>query len=114
MRTRERELLDWNLETAHHSAALCHLGNISYRLGKEVPFSGSSKPFGSREAANETFGRMAEHLKDNGLKLENTSYRLGRLLKFDGEREKFLDDPQADALLGRPPRPPFTVPEKVV
>jgi len=114
MRTRERELLDWNLETAHHSAALCHLGNISYRLGKEVPFSGSSKPFGSQEAANETFGRMAEHLKDNGLQLEKTSYRLGRLLKFDGEREMFPDDPQANALLRRPPRPPFTVPEKVV
>ncbi len=114
MRTRETELFDWNLETAHYSSALCHLGNISYRLGKDVPFRGTSKPFGANEAANETFGRMEEHLKDNGLRLEEAKYRAGRMLKFDGEKEMFLEDSEANALLSRPPRPPFTVPEKVV
>jgi len=114
MRTRERDLLDWNIETAHYSAGLCHLGNISYRLGSEVDFAGRGKPFGDNEPANETFGRMAEHLKDNGLKLEQTRYRLGRVLSFDPAKERFVGDAEADALLTRPQRPPFVVPEKVV
>ena len=114
IRSRERDLLDWNLETAHHSAALVHLGNISYRLGESAAFGGKARPFGDNEAANETFGRMAEHLKDNGLALENTTYRLGRALTFDAAKERFVDDAKANALLTRPARPPFVVPEKVV
>ncbi|MBN1444139.1 MAG: Gfo/Idh/MocA family oxidoreductase, partial [Planctomycetes bacterium] len=83
VRSRERDLLDWNLETAHYSAGLCHLGNISYRLGEEVAFGDRKKPFGDNAAANETFERMADHLKGNSLKLEETKYRVGRRLEFD-------------------------------
>jgi predicted dehydrogenase len=113
MRSRDTELFDWNLETAHYSSALVHLGNISYRLGKEVAFGGNAKPFGPNTAANETFGRMSEHLKGNGLKLEGMKYRLGRRLEFDATKERFFDDAEANTLLTRPPRPPFVVPEKV-
>lgn len=114
MRTRKTELFDWNLETAHYSSALCHLGNISYRLGEQVPFGNRARPFGDNRAANETFERMAEHLKDNGLNLEQTNYRVGQMLKFDPKSEMFIDAPEADILLTRPLRPPFIVPEKVV
>ena len=114
MRTRKTELFDWNLETAHYSSALCHLGNISHRLGKEVPFGSKAKPFSDNKFANETFERMSDHLKDNGLKLEQTTYRLGRPLKFDAKSEKFIGDDEANALLTRPKRPPYAVPDKVV
>ncbi len=114
MRTRETELFDWNIETAHYSSALVHLGNISYRLGKEVAFGGKAKPFGDNAAANETFERMADHLKSNSVKLQDTKYRLGRTLKFDAASERFVDDAQANAMLTRPQRAPFVVPEKVV
>ena len=100
----------WNIETAHFSAALCHLANISYRLGKEVPFESQAKPFGDNQAANETFERMRDHLKDNGLKLAETTYRVGRFLTFDAKAEKFVGDSQADQLLMRPPCPLFVVP----
>ncbi len=113
VRERDTELFLWDLETAHWSSAVCHLGNISYRLGKEVPFGGKAKPFGYNQAANESFERMAEHLKDSGLQLEETTYRVGRMLKLDPEKEKFIGDPEANALLTRPPRPPFVVPERV-
>ena len=113
MRDREIDNFLWNLETAHYSAGLCHLGNISYRLGKEVAFGSNAKPFGDNAAANETFERMRDHLKDNSLDLTATPYRLGRHLRFDGEKERFVDDPEADRLLTRPPRPPFDVPERV-
>lgn len=114
IKSRQSELLDWNIETAHYSSALIHLGNISYRLGKQVPFGGTSKPFGDNEAANETFARMSDHLKDNAVKLEDTQYRVGRTLAVDAANECFVDAPDANALLSRPARPPFVVPDKVV
>jgi predicted dehydrogenase len=46
--------------------------------------------------------------------LANISYRLGgRSLNFDKTTEKFVNDPEADALLTRPYRAPFIVPDKV-
>ncbi len=112
MRSRDKKLLDWNIETAHYSSALCHLANISYRLGKRVTFSGIPDPFPGNEPANETFGRMADHLKGNGLKIESSSYRLGRAMEFDPATEKFIGDEQANALLTRAARPPYVIPDK--
>ena len=112
MRTRDKKLLDWDLETAHYSSALCHLANISYRLGKRVTFSGIQDPFRDNGPANETFERMADHLEGNGLKIESSSYRLGRVMEFDPATEKFVGDEQANALLTRAPRPPYVIPEK--
>ena len=101
----------WNIETAHYSSALIHLANISYRLGKDVPFGTNAKPFGDNPAANETFDRMRDHLKENNVPLEGTTCRVGRTLQFDAKAEKFIGDPEADKMLTRPPRKPFDVPE---
>lgn len=114
IKSRESALLDWNIETAHYSSALVHFANISYRLGGQVPFGGTSKPFGDNAAANETFGRMSEHLKDNGVQLADTTYCVGRMLEVDAAKECFVNAPEANALLSRPARAPFVVPEKVV
>lgn len=113
MRTRDKELFDWDLELAHYSSALCHLANISYRLGEQVQFASKARPFGPHEAANEAFERMCDHLKDNGITLEGTEYRLGRALQFSAKWERFIDR-QANMLLSRPARPPFVVPEKLI
>jgi len=112
MRTREKKLLDWDIETAHYSSALCHLANISYRLGKRVTFTGIPDPFRDNEAANESFARMSDHLKVNGVDIERSSYRLGRVMEFDPATERFIGDEQANALLTRAPRPPFVVPDR--
>ena len=54
------------------------------------------------------------HYSASLIHLANISYRLGgRTLKFDGAKEKFVNDPEADALLTRPYRKPFVVPDKV-
>jgi hypothetical protein len=44
MRTRDPKDLHADILEAHYSSACCHLGNISYRLGKEVP--GTAAPVG--------------------------------------------------------------------
>jgi hypothetical protein len=66
IRSRKTDALAAPLEEGHHSTALCHLGNISYRVG--------------------------------------------RSLTFDGEHERF-DDDDAQALVGRTYRAPYTLPE---
>jgi predicted dehydrogenase len=45
--------------------------------------------------------------------LANISYRLGRGLNFMGEYEKFANDPEADKMLTRVYRRPYTVPDEV-
>ena len=45
--------------------------------------------------------------------LGNISYRVGRTLKFDPDSMKFINDEEANKMLTREYRAPFTVPEKV-
>jgi len=45
--------------------------------------------------------------------MANIAYRVGRQLKFDGKTEKFVGDAEADALLTRPYRAPYVIPDKV-
>ena len=111
------ETLDAPILEAHYSAALCHLGNTSYRLSEEVAFESKSKPFGPHQAANEAWARLEEHLaKNRGLKLADLKYRVGPALRFDPAREQFVGEKAAEAnrLITREYRKPFVVPEKVV
>lgn len=45
--------------------------------------------------------------------LANISYRLGRTLKFDPKAEKFVNDAQANSMLGRKYRAPFHIADKI-
>src|SRR4029077_5009494 len=89
VRSRKVEDLNADIEQGHYSAALCHLSNVSYRLGQDVPFSKSSQAFGDDKDACETLARMEEHLKDNGVAINGLKYRLGRKLAFDAATESF-------------------------
>ena len=51
VRSRKVEDLNADILEGHYSAALCHLPNISYRLGEEVPFSKSLGAFGDDKEA---------------------------------------------------------------
>jgi predicted dehydrogenase len=112
---RSRSVSDLNADIleGHLSSALCHLANASYRLGEPVPFSSSTQPFDSCAVTCETFDRMKQHLVDNGVPLDGLSFNRGRTLAIDPVAERFVNDPEADALLTRPYRAPFTVPDQV-
>ncbi len=106
--------LNADVEEGHYSSALCHLANISYRLGEEVPYDKSRAAIGDNRQVVETFENLAENLGQAAqLKLQDIRYRLGRLLQLDPATERFVNDAQANELLTRPYRPPFVVPEKV-
>ena len=70
VRSGKVEDLNADIEEGHISSALCHLGNISYRLGDGQPFSKKPKPSATTRKPRETFERMVEHLKDNKVALE--------------------------------------------
>ncbi len=115
VRSRKLEDLNADILHGHLSSTVCHLGNISYRLGSQVPFS--QEPTGLPMNVAEvraSWQAIQENLKQAlGMDLTKATYTLGAKLAFDPEKEKFVENPQANALLTRPPRPPFVVPEKV-
>ena len=113
VRSRNVEDLNADILEGHYSSALCHLGNISYRLGAEVPLK--TRVFSDNTEAAESFEKMKEHLaSENGFKLKDTKLRLGRFLKINAENETFVDDQNANTMLTRNYRRPFIVPDKLV
>jgi predicted dehydrogenase len=109
VRSRKIEDLNGEILEGHVSSALCHLGNISLRLGTDQPFDKETKALGDDKEAVATFERMRDHLKDNSIKLTGVNYKSGRKLAIDAEHEKFTGDKEADALLTREYRKGFEV-----
>src|SRR5205807_1494988 len=66
VRSRKREDLNADILEGHLSSALCHLGNISYRLGKQSDPEELQATLKNDGAATETLARMEEHLAANG------------------------------------------------
>ncbi|HXJ59060.1 MAG TPA: Gfo/Idh/MocA family oxidoreductase [Verrucomicrobiae bacterium] len=112
---RSRKVSDLNADIleGHQSTALCHAGNISYRLGQAAtPAEIQKQLSGSKlsEIALETFERTRQHLVDNGLDTEKSPLRLGPLLQVQPEEERFLNRADANAFLQREYRKPFVLP----
>ena len=105
VRSRKVEDLNADILEGHYSAALCHLANISYRLGQDVPFNKSTKAFGDDKEAYETLGRMEEHLKDNerGARWPELPARPQAHLRRRDRvvRRRFRGEPTADPALPR-------------
>ncbi len=113
VRSRRHEDLHADILEGHLSSALCHLGNISYRLGTQTSVDGVKerlKSVTSAEHLQETYERFTQHLADNKLDLNTTKLAFGPQLKLDVANEKFVDNPAADAMLTRDYRAPFVVP----
>jgi len=113
---RSRNVSDLNADIleGHQSTALCHLGNISYRLGAPAAPEAIERELDqlpSRDLALETFDRTRQHLADNDIDLTKTPVTLGAALRLDPHKEAFQDNPRADALLTREYRSPFVVPD---
>jgi len=114
VRSRKQEELNAEILVGHLSSTICHLGNISYRLGKQVP--GTEKPeiVNAHSEAERSWASIQEALKNAiGLDLAKATYQLGPTLKFDAQTEKFIDNDEANELLTRPEREPFVVPKNV-
>ena len=116
VRSRKVEDLNADIEQGHLSSALCHLGNISLRMGEELAVPAVEERLAAgyeTQEPVETFGRVKEHLAANGLKLDTTKLRFGAHLTLDGEQEVFTGDQaeRANSMLTRNYRRPFVVPD---
>jgi predicted dehydrogenase len=113
VRSRHVQDLNADIEQGHLSSALCHLGNIAYRLGSEVSPAAarsqlSSLPNGGEAAAS--LDELLKHLHANNIDPAHEKLRLGMALQYDWTRETFVGDPRANRLLTRSYRAPFVVP----
>ncbi len=113
VRSRKSSDLKADILQGHLSSALCHTGNISYRLGQQESSNEVREKIKGSRDATPTFERMVEHLAANGVDLNETKATIGPVLRMDPQTEKFLDQPKANALLTRNYREPFVVPTKV-
>ena len=77
VRSRKVSDLHADILQGHLSSALCHTGNISYRLGKQMPPDALREAVRDTPEMSETLGRMQEHLGVNGVNLAKTPRRLG-------------------------------------
>ena len=114
---RSRDIADLNadVEHGHFSSALCHLGNIAYRVGEEARFTdGTPKStIGDTAQASDAFDKIKANLEFADVDLGKTNYQLSSVLDFDPDNERFTDSEEANALLSRDYRKPWVVPEAV-
>jgi hypothetical protein len=113
VRSRDHKQLAADILEGHLSSALCHLGNISYRVGTQMSLDEVRErlqSLSSPEHLVETYARFTEHLADNKLDAANTKLAFGQALAVNNDTESFVDNSAADALLTRDYRAPFIVP----
>ena len=105
--------LNCDVEEGHLSAAICHLGNISYRLGAEADLFGDIKALHGLVTSKEAFERMKKHLTDNKVEGKDTKCMVGRKLFMNPKTEKFTgtDVAKANAMLFREYRKGFDIVE---
>ena len=113
VRSRKHEDLKAPILEGHQSTALCHIANISYRLGSKASpeqLKAAATLMPAASGAAEMLERTLQHLAAAKIDIGATPLTLGRALTIKGDSEQFLDNPEADALLGRQYRAPFTLP----
>ena len=114
VRSRKWRQLNAGIRDAHLSSACCHLGNISYRLGEQVPGRTRPDALDKHEEISKSWETIEQTVKGTlGLDVSKGTYCLGPKLRFNPKAEKFVNNPAADRLLTRPYRKPFVVPENV-
>lgn len=113
VRSRKPEDLSCGILNGHLSSSLCHMANISYRLGKPQLYDKAGKAFGDDKEAAETLTRMSDHLKENKVPLDKSMIQVGAKLTMDPKTETFTGDEAkaANALLTREYRKGFELPK---
>jgi predicted dehydrogenase len=112
VRSRKTAELRGPVSEGHVSSALCHLGNISHRIGHTTTQGEVREKIQGDAALAEACGRMLEHVAVNQVDFAQTPLTLGAPLALDPAAERFTGEgaATANALLTREYRAPFVVP----
>lgn len=107
-----REELNAEVLEGHLSSALCHMANVSHRLGEKRTASEiKSAVAGVKQDFAASVDRLLAHLQANEVDIDSATVTLGPLLEFDNETEQFVNNPSANHLVRREDRKPFVVPQ---
>lgn len=111
VRSRKKSDLNASILEGHLSSALCHVGNISHRLGTQVSSQEIQGEIEQHELIADSFQRMVHHLKANEVDLAGDDITLGPWLEMEPESERFSNNAGANDLLTREYRTPFEIPK---
>jgi predicted dehydrogenase len=103
--------LNADVLVGHVSTAVCHAGNISYRLGKKASRKQMQARLADVPLLLPVFERFMEHLTAHGIDVEARTVTLGPWLSIDTANECFHRNGAANRLVRGTYRAPYTVPE---
>lgn len=83
------EAVACSIEDGHLSSALCHLPNISHRIGNPAAPQEIAEAVKAETLQSETWQRCADHLQMHEINLQEHQPVLGPLLTFDAASESF-------------------------
>jgi len=111
VRSGRREDLNAEVLEGHLSTAVCHTGNISYRLGEKA----SAKEMRAQVRDVPPFGqmldRLLEHIAAHEIDVDAKEVTLGPWLQIDREHECFKNSEPANRLARGFYREPYIVPD---
>jgi predicted dehydrogenase len=115
MRSRKTSDLNAEILDGHLSAGLCHMANISHRLGADAQPGEIVEMIKGHPQWADAFERLQQHMNSRDMDLKKVPATLGPWVTIDSKSEKFVDEFAAPAnqLCRRKYRDPFTVPESV-
>jgi predicted dehydrogenase len=115
VRSRNSSDLHADIRQGYISASLCHMVNISYRLGQRQSPDTIKKKISQYPQIVEAFDRLLSHLEANEIDLDRNPITIGPLLTFDEQKEQFIGQYSdwANMYLKRNYREPFVVPDIV-
>lgn len=121
VRSRRAVELNAPIVEGHVSSAVCHLGNIAYRLGQPGGLQACRRMLGNQPPVGEGFGRFVSSLEGLGIDLDKSRFTLGPSLEIQadtgvitsvaGGNSDQLD--LARTLARGAYRVPYTMPEKL-
>ncbi|MCX5772969.1 MAG: Gfo/Idh/MocA family oxidoreductase [Candidatus Hydrogenedentes bacterium] len=114
IRAGSNKTLAAEIEVGHQSTVLCHLANLSWRVGKATTIEEIRENVKSHEDALNTIEDMMVQLDNNKVDLKAKPWIAGPKLAYDTKAEKFTGDHADDAnkFIRLECREPFVVPEE--
>lgn len=111
VRSGRREDLNADVLEGHISTAVCHTGNISYRLGNKTSMKEMRAQVQDISIFSDMFHRLLEHLAGHEIDVDAGTVTLGPWLEIDRENERFKGNEQANHLVRGFYREPYIVPD---
>ena len=96
VRSGRQEDLDADVLECRLSTAVCHLGNISYRVGKPAGLGEIRERIAEVPRFAQMFENLVEHLRAHDVDVDAPTITLGEWLEIDGQRECIRNHRKAD------------------